>query len=353
MVQRVGLHLTDRCQLDCDHCLRDPQHAPTDLPLDVISVVLRDAAQLYGIRRVSLSGGEPTLHPRFPEIIDLVVDHGMTWDMVSNGERFDRVAEWLDAEPARRESCRSIAFSVDGATDASHDAIRGEGQRRQVLAAMATCVALGIPFAVTTTLHAGNVADIEAIAAEAAALGATWVRFGMMQPTGTPLDDALGLEVGEWRAAHTRVLALARTLSIPVLAADGWPSAEPMALCGPLRGSTLHVDHRGRLSLCCMHSDLPGDDAGRTIAGDVRAGVRAPHRRLLAIQHEAIAQRLDDVGASDDAWRDFPCNSCLRRYGRPHWSSEGTRGASAVRERWRGRRTREFPNGKKNLPVVG
>ena len=337
---RIGLHLTDRCQLDCDHCLRDPGSTPIDLPLEIIEAVLSDA-QRAGIARLSMSGGEPTLHPRFPEILDLAVRFGMSWDIVTNGRRFERVARWLDEVPERHGACRMIAFSVDGATDLSHDGIRGTGQRREVLAAMSVAVALGIPFETTTTLHARNVSEIEAIARESADLGATSVRFAMMQPTGTHLDEGMRLAPSEWAAAYQRIRALAGTLRAAVVAAEGWPVADlasrPDARpCGPLRGDTLHVDHHGRLTLCCQLSGIPVDGPeDRAVAGDASAGLGGPIARLRQIRAEAQTARAIDAERAGP-WRAFQCNSCLERFGRPHWTEGASAGAPARRERWRG-----------------
>lgn len=343
---RVGLHLTDRCQLDCDHCLRDPGRDPVDLALAVIDAVLRDASRAYGIRRASMTGGEPTLHPRFPEILDLVVSHGMVWDMVTNGRRFDRLAGWLDEAPARLTACSSVAFSIDGATDATHDGIRGSGQRREVLSAMAVCVAMGIPFATATTLHARNVSEIEAIARECAALGARSVRFAMMQPTGTHLDEGLRLDPAEWLEAHARIQRLAAE-GLPVVAAEGWPTSKA-ELCGPLRGETLHVDHHGRLTMCCLHSGLPSDGVDSTIAGDASDGLEGAMAGLAVIQEAAIAQAtaLSEAGS----WSGFRCNTCLGQHGRPHWTDQGVGGAPAQRERWRNGSDRATPT-KRSLRV--
>ncbi|AKF06976.1 radical SAM protein [Sandaracinus amylolyticus] len=349
-MQRVGLHLTDRCQLDCDHCLRDPGAQPVDLPLSTIAAVLAEAASEFGIRHVSLTGGEPTLHPELPAILDLAVAYGMRWDMVSNGRRFDRVACWLDEVPARRDACRWIALSLDGASDATHDSLRGAGQRREVLSAASVAVALGVPFGITTTVHARNVDELEAIAEEAEALGAGWVRFGAMQATGTPLDDELRLEPDEWRIVDARVRALRARRSIPVLTTTGWPSAdEPGALCGPLRGDTLHVDVHGRLTLCCLHSQVPHQGVDPSVAGDVASGLRLVRGALAEIQRKAILAR----AADDDAgpWRHHACNSCLRRFGRPHWSVDGRDGPSAERPRWRGALHR-VRSAKRSLPVA-
>ena len=346
--RRVGLHLTDRCQLDCDHCLRDPGREPVDLAMEVIATVLSDA-EAQGIRRVSMTGGEPTLHPHFPEILDLVVAHGMTWDIVTNGRRFDRLVAWLEASPARHAACGLVVFSVDGAGEATHDGIRGAGQRREVLTAMALSVAMGIPFATATTLHARNVEEIEAIATECAGLGAQVVRFAMMQPTGTHLDESLRLSASEWRAAHERILRVAATSSVPVLCAEGWPS-KAEELCGPLRGDTLHVDHHGRLTMCCLHSGVPSQGADRTVAGHVGRGLAEADAALVTIRAAAVATRLAGSDAQDP-WSEFQCNSCLRQFGRPHWIDAGTGGAGAQRERWRLTGDRATPN-KRSLQVA-
>src|SRR4051812_40027227 len=99
----IALHLTDRCQLDCQHCLRDPALSPKDLPLPLIQRVLAEARAVYRSSQVALTGGEPTLHPDFCGVLDAIVERGMTWHMVTNARRFDRVIAMLKQVPARRE----------------------------------------------------------------------------------------------------------------------------------------------------------------------------------------------------------------------------------------------------------
>jgi MoaA/NifB/PqqE/SkfB family radical SAM enzyme len=74
-VQQIAFHLTGRCQLDCKHWLPDPGQKPLDLALDVIVQILDQARAIYGIEHVSLTGGEPTLHPQFVEVIDAIAAH--------------------------------------------------------------------------------------------------------------------------------------------------------------------------------------------------------------------------------------------------------------------------------------
>lgn len=332
MTRRVGFHLTDRCQLDCDHCLRDPGKAALDLPFERFCAALDHGLSL-GASHASLTGGEPTLHPEFPALLDEITRREMTWDMVTNGRRFSRVATWLDEAPARHASCRVVTFSLDGATDSTHDAIRGAGQRREVLQAMAQCVGLAIPFETSTAIHARNAHELEALAHEAHALGAGAVRFAMTQPTGTPIDRELYLAPVAWRGLLRRIERLAED-GLPVTLAEGWPR-DVDGLCGPLRGDTLHVDLHGHVTLCCLHSGLPQEGPDETDAGDV-LDFQITLRRLEEIQQRAIEADRLERSTSGDPWGDFGCNRCLRRFGRPSWGEGGRRGPEARRERWRG-----------------
>ena len=87
---RIVIELTNRCNLSCGHCF-DERHAATgDLPLEILEKVLRDGKSC-GIEQVSFTGGEPTIHRRFEEIIDLVSQAGYPFSFVSNGASFPRI----------------------------------------------------------------------------------------------------------------------------------------------------------------------------------------------------------------------------------------------------------------------
>jgi GTP 3',8-cyclase len=68
----LRISLTDRCQLRCSYCL--PEHgvqwlAKPQLLTDAEFVHLADLFVGLGVRTIRLTGGEPTLHPRLPELI--------------------------------------------------------------------------------------------------------------------------------------------------------------------------------------------------------------------------------------------------------------------------------------------
>ncbi|MFT3775554.1 MAG: radical SAM protein [Minicystis sp.] len=348
----IGFHLTDRCQLDCQHCLRDPAQVPKDLPLSLIRKVLGDARRIYQGVQVALTGGEPTLHPEFEGVLDAVVEHGFTWHMVTNARRFERLVAMLKQVPARREALTVVNFSLDGADEQVHDAIRGKGSYREVMLGATLCTAYGIPFVLQMVINKKNVHQIEAMGMLASSLKAKTVSFGILQPTGTPLDDDLYLTARAWRGVQDRIDRLREMLKIPVAMPEGFHREQPFHVCEPWASQQLHVDVEGRLNLCCQHAGVPSAHTGEQppdVAGDLREmSLPEAHARLLDIIHTAQKARLARVAAGGlTEWDHFPCNDCMKHFGKPYWDDEGAAGPGARRERWRGAWA------KVKLPVVG
>ncbi len=345
-VASIGFHLTDRCQLDCQHCLRDPAQKPKDLEPELIRRVLAESKKTYRTGHAIFTGGEPTLHPAFEEVVDAAVDLEMTWSMVSNGRRFPNVIAKLGARPARVKAMFPN-FSLDGATEATHDAIRGQGSFRDVMSATSLCVGESLPFAIQMVINAKNIGEVEAMGLLASQLGAAELSFGVLQPTGTSHDAALFLPARAWRAVQERIERLAGILKLKISTPEGFWREQLFHVCSPFASEQLHVDLEGRLSLCCQHSGIPSDGE-KDVAGDLHAmSLTEAHRELLAIIHGAQARRLADIGRGDlTDWDHFPCNACMKSFGKPYWTDEGASGPEAKRERWRG------AFGPKRLPIV-
>jgi hypothetical protein len=181
------------------------------------------------------------------------------------------------------------------------------------------------------TVNALNVAELEQAALSFVELGAKRVLFGMMQPTGTAADARLFLPARQWLAVRDRIERMAGMFSVPVVAAEGFPHRSPFHTCTPMAGEILHVDPRGRLTLCCQHSGIPGES--EALAVDLAgASLAEGHRRLLDVVHGYQRERLVAAEAGTlGEWDLFACNACLRRFGKPHWTDQGAAGPSARR----------------------
>src|SRR5215813_9435359 len=75
-----------RCNLACGYC-NEYDHNSTPVPLDVMKRRLDKLADL-GTSIVTISGGEPMMHPQLDEIIQHIRHRGMIAGLISNGYYF-------------------------------------------------------------------------------------------------------------------------------------------------------------------------------------------------------------------------------------------------------------------------
>ena len=143
--------LTLTCNLRCKHCgSYAGAHRQDELGLDEC-LDIADQLRDLGCQRVTLSGGEPTLHPSWHEIGRRLSDQGVRVNVISNGWR------WTPGhlEQARHARLTSVAFSLDGFEE-DHDFMRREGSFSRVIDAIDLSVASGMPTAVNTTINRRN-----------------------------------------------------------------------------------------------------------------------------------------------------------------------------------------------------
>src|SRR5512139_3132120 len=89
--QSVGVEITSRCNLACLHCFNRSGAGSTQELSLADSVYLFDQMQTWGNTEVRISGGEPTLHPDFPAIVDATVKRGLRVSLNTNGLYAPRV----------------------------------------------------------------------------------------------------------------------------------------------------------------------------------------------------------------------------------------------------------------------
>ncbi len=143
--RRHWVRLTRVCNQRCLFCLdRDAQNGTWADFKALRRELSRGRGQ--GLRRVVLSGGEPTLHPRFLEIVALCRRLGYGHiQAITNGRRFCYPRFLASAAAA---GLSEITFSLHGHTAALHDRLtRVPGSFLQALAALKA--ALGLPLIVS------------------------------------------------------------------------------------------------------------------------------------------------------------------------------------------------------------
>ncbi|MGH9883780.1 MAG: radical SAM protein, partial [Pyrinomonadaceae bacterium] len=256
---RLSIELTNICNLHCSYCLRDEEalyrSTANHFSLELLKRVLGEARATMGISRISFTGGEPTLHPKFAEILGVARAEGLKLSFVTNGWNFEKI--W-PALVNSRESISHIAFSLDGVTAEQHDGWRGSGSFVRLIKAFSRCNKAGLPFVIKVGLRRDTVAQLETTAMFAARLGASALNFSHLLPTSRDVDDESALSLEERTLAEQEIARLARIFKMNIGVDVGYYNTATAAPCAPLAGKSCNIDYRGRLTLCCNLSGFRG-----------------------------------------------------------------------------------------------
>lgn len=326
---RITIELANRCNLHCRYCLRDDDalhHSPAHFfPLALLRRIVQEARAVCGASYVSFTGGEPTLHPRFDDVLAMIEAESLQCGFVTNGWNFDRVRS---AVLRHRAAVRVVAFSLDGATAEAHDCWRGRGSFARVMQAMAQCHFQGIPFIAKAGIRRDTLPQLEQIALLAARLGASALHFSHLLPTSEEVEAELALTFAERRQAEQEIAILGKVLKMPVGVSVGYLNVDPSPPCSVLRGASCNVDYRGRLTLCCNLAGYRGSAENDDIVADLtRENFATAWTRLRLLAEEQVERRKAALAAQSsngevDLYTGSPCLFCLQSFGKIPWRTQ-------------------------------
>jgi MoaA/NifB/PqqE/SkfB family radical SAM enzyme len=258
----VFFHVLTRCNLHCRHCYINPeQHGRKRLPLDRIERWLAVFAARSPGANLVLLGGEPTLHPDLPRVVRCARQlkfASITID--TNGYLFNDILERVT--PAEVDV---FSFSLDGATAATNDRIRGQGSYEVCINGIRRARAKGFRTSLIFTASRANLEELSAMAPIVADLGVE--RFfiqvlglrGKAALTGCDPEEPGILRVppSEWLA---RVPAAAETIArrgVRVIYPKVFLAPEEKFECAGLVADNYFVFPNGRVYRCPLCEDYP------------------------------------------------------------------------------------------------
>ena len=177
--------ITYGCNLACIHCLsssgrRDPRELSTDEAKAVIDE-LHDLKVFY----VNIGGGEPTIRPDFYELVDYAVTRGV-------GVKFSTNGSTITPESATRLAGTDyvdVQISIDGADEATNDAVRGAGSYAAARRAMDALAGAGFgAFKISVVITRHNVSQLDEFERLADGYGAQ-LRLTRLRPSGRGADS--------------------------------------------------------------------------------------------------------------------------------------------------------------------
>lgn len=156
----VVWNITRTCNLRCVHCYSDSAAVqyPGELDWDQMQAVVADLAA-YKVPSLLLSGGEPMIHPRFNDLVDLATQAGLKLTISTNGTLITpERAAFL-----KKNNVAYVGISLDG-IGAIHDEFRRkEGAFDAAVRGFRHCHDVGQKTGLRLTLTRHNVENIEQI----------------------------------------------------------------------------------------------------------------------------------------------------------------------------------------------
>ncbi len=151
----ANVDLTSRCNMSCGVCFANANRAPFDLSFDQAVEILRRfrAQRPAPAFAVQFSGGEPTLHPRFLDIVSSARELGFSHIQVAtNGLKF---ADADFAARAREAGLQYLYLQMDGVTDDVFLKFRGKALFETKLRIMESARRAGLRIVFVPTVARG------------------------------------------------------------------------------------------------------------------------------------------------------------------------------------------------------
>jgi radical SAM protein with 4Fe4S-binding SPASM domain len=156
----VVWNITRTCNLRCVHCYSDSNAVqyPGELDWDQMQAVVADLAA-YKVPSLLLSGGEPMIHPRFFDLVDLASNSGLKLTISTNGTL-------ITPEKAALLKAANVAYvgiSLDGIGPIHDEFRRKEGAFDAAVRGFKNCHDVKQKTGLRLTLTRHNVENIEQI----------------------------------------------------------------------------------------------------------------------------------------------------------------------------------------------
>lgn len=271
--------ITYGCNLRCVHCLSSSGRRRRDELTTAEAKRLLDEWAELQVFYLNVGGGEPLSRRDFFELMEHALARRIGVKFSTNGALIDEnAAAWIAAQ-----DYLDVQISLDGASAATNDPVRGVGSYALAQQGMERLAQRRFPFKINATVTRHNYAELDALYALAQSYGAE-LRLTRLRPTGRGLDVWQALRptaeqnrgIYHWLLAHRDVLT---GDSFFHLSAYGQP-LEGMNMCGAGR-IVCCVDPVGDVYACPFLLDPA------FAAGNVRqpGGFSAIWRQAPLFQH--------------------------------------------------------------------
>ncbi|MDP1593914.1 MAG: radical SAM protein [Gallionella sp.] len=191
----VFMFITRSCNLTCSHCyVSAGPRLKGNMSLDIFGEVV-DYFLRQGINDFRLTGGEPTFHPEFDLMLDLLSTKGITPRLITNGIRLMK----MQSPQFVLEKVSKCWISAYGVNKNQHRAIGGERSLalEDILEFVGRQTMAGHWVGISVLLTEVSLDDLENFLVLAKKYGVRYLRFLFAEPTGRAMSSKVAFAYGD------------------------------------------------------------------------------------------------------------------------------------------------------------
>jgi radical SAM protein with 4Fe4S-binding SPASM domain len=179
--RNVYLYITEKCQLRCGHCyMGERLERGKFMPILEVKHTLQLWRKMGG-SKLSILGGEPTLHPDFIEICRYAKQVGYEKVILNTNGLRKALQPLSKMEP---EEFSYIQVSLDGGSPQTHDLVRGNGTFNIAWKTAQELATRQFDTRIICTVNRKNRQDCLELIPKCEAIGATLVKFHVFSNIG-------------------------------------------------------------------------------------------------------------------------------------------------------------------------
>ncbi len=254
----VFFHILTQCNLSCRHCyINSDQQGDQILSLETITAWLKVFARSGKHSNLILLGGEPTLHPELDQVVKSARHMGygsITID--TNGYLFHDILNKV-----RPHEVDYFSFSLDGATEATNDAIRGKGSYEACTAGIRAAVQQGFAVSLIYTVSGGNIHELAFMPLLLKELGVRRFFIQVMglrgKAAGSGMEALQVVDRAAWTTVIPEISRQAARLGIPATYPKVFLDPDEPFECAGLVAENYFIFPNGRVYRCPLCEDYP------------------------------------------------------------------------------------------------
>jgi radical SAM protein with 4Fe4S-binding SPASM domain len=270
--RKALIQIDERCNLHCAHCFVSATRAGQSMPYDAITSLLIPRLAECRVERVTLTGGEPTIHPRFMDIVHALRTAGMQVGICTNATMLSsaQISELAGTGGVH------VNVSLDGFRPESHGRFRGDcGSFEITVATVRELAATGLLQGLLCTPNSlAEDEEYRELCEFAAASGAAYVLMNPLSSMGR------GVRARGKLASSAEHMRRIRALTTPFDGPDleivhiRFPNANGQPLAGCEAGTIIYVFTVGHVTVCpylvfAARTPQSRHDPGEFIAGNI------------------------------------------------------------------------------------